>query len=124
MKQKRGSAHPDQPDLIADDCLQPASPGVPAAARPAHELPEILAAIRRHELLRSRAMDPDSSKRRAAEEVGACLGPKAAATLFQSISADCRNLLSEVQPVLNLFLGRRAASRLASRIIESSVVRF
>lgn len=130
MKQKRGSAHPGEPFHPADlrrlhSAGQTAVKGV--AVRPAGqptELPEILAAIRRHEALRSRAADPDSGRRRAAAEVGACLGTHATATIFQSVSADCRNLLSEVQPVLSLFLGRRAAGRLATRIVEAAVVRF
>jgi len=87
------------------------------------QLPEILAVIRCHEVRRSATDDPERFKRRAAAEMVTYLGPKATARILQRVSADGRNLLTEIQPVLGLFLGRRAAGRLASRIVEASVVR-
>ena len=88
-----------------------------------NELPEILAAIRNRAALRDGASQRLVFKNRAAQEIAACLGPRAAACVLQGVTADCRNLLTEVQPVLCLFLGKRAAGRLTTRVIDGSIVR-
>ncbi len=104
------------------DWISPDTPrAAPSPAPDDRELPEILAAIRRHEARRSNTSD--AAWRVPEAEVGAFLGPRAAARLLAGVLPDGRNLLAEVQPVLSLFLGRRAAGRLATRLVESSFVR-
>lgn len=101
--------------------------GIRDAASPnqlTNELPEILAAIRCQEARRSGTGALQASKGRAAKQISPYLGPKATAGVLQGVSADCRNLLSELQPILSLFLGRRAAGRLSTRAVEASIMRF
>jgi len=87
------------------------------------ELPEIMAAIRRHEAQRSSLEDPAAAKRRAASEMVSYLGSEAVDKVFQNVAPDCGNLLTQLHPILSLFLGRRAAGRLASRVVDAAVVR-
>lgn len=96
-------------------------PDRPAPAAP--ELPEILAAIRAHEVRRSSLNDPDAPKRRAAAEIVGYLGSEATTKVFETVSPDCGNLLTQLHPLLSLFLGRRAAGRLESHVIDAAVVR-
>jgi len=65
----------------------------------------------------------EASKRRAASEMVAYLGPEAVEKVFQNVLPDCGNLLTQLHPILSLFLGRRAAGRLESRIVDAAVVR-
>jgi len=92
------------------------------SGRPPNEWPQILAEIRR-QAQSAGILDPEAAKRRAAAEIVAYLGPQASAKILAGVSSDCRNLLAELQPVLSLFLGRQAAGRLASRVVEVSIVR-
>ena len=62
-------------------------------------------------------------KLRASKEIEPYLGVNATDSILANVSSDGRNFLAEVQPVLSLFLGRRAGGRLATRIIEASAVR-
>lgn len=93
----------------------------PAPAAP--ELPEILAVIRRHEVRRSSLKDPDAPKRRAAAAIVDYLGSEATNKVFETVSPDCKNVITELHPLLSLFLGRRAAGRLESHVIDVALVR-
>jgi hypothetical protein len=129
MKQPVVSSHPGQAvqasrrrrglQLSASSQASRASGQSAAAA----ELPEILAAIRRHEVLRSSLKDSGATRRWAAAEMAAFLGSDAVDTVFQNVSPDCGNLLPQLHPVLSLFLGRRAAGLLESRLVASVLVR-
>lgn len=79
----------------------------------------VLDGIRRHQAKRAGHADPAFARQRAAAEIDACLGPLASAKILAGVSTDCRNLLAELQPVLSLFIGRQAAERLASRVVEA-----
>ena len=122
MKQKHTSPHLGKPvrraHLLCDQDLDQ-----PAKAD-AGDLPEILAAIRLHEVRTAALETQERAKSRAASEIGTYLGTEATAKILQRVSLDCRNLLSELQPTLSLFLGRRAAGRLTSRVAEELIVRF
>ena len=61
--------------------------------------------------------------RRVAGAIEPYLGKGAAATLLAPVRADGRNLLSDVAPLLTMFLGRRAAGPLVSHIVETAIVR-
>jgi hypothetical protein len=63
-------------------------------------------------------------KRRVSAKVKRYLGPGATDKLLQSVSGDGGDLLSTVEPVLALFLGRKAASSLVSHVVDAAIVRF
>jgi hypothetical protein len=121
MKQKHTSPDPNETARRASGpCdLEFAQP----TKADAGDLPEILAAIRLHKLRIAGLETAERTKSRAASEAGAYLGAEATAKILQRVSRNCRNLLSELQPTLSLFLGRRAADRLSSRITKGSIVR-
>ncbi|MFN7998261.1 MAG: hypothetical protein U0Q18_31865 [Bryobacteraceae bacterium] len=108
-------------EVLSTQLTAPAVEAQPLAST--NLLPEIMAAIRRHETLQTDASSRRVSRRRAEELVSPYLGPNATSMVFEAVAPDCQNLLSETEPVLELFLGRRAASRVASRIVEASTVR-
>lgn len=60
-------------------------------------------------------------KQRVAKQIEPFLGPEASHRLLQQVSADGTNLLSIVEPVLAQFLGARAASELASHIVDAAI---
>lgn len=62
-------------------------------------------------------------KRRVAGKVEKYLGTAATSKILQPVSDDGGNLLSTIEPVLALFLGRKAASRLVSHVVEAAIVR-
>ncbi|HEY1341242.1 MAG TPA: hypothetical protein VGF59_27215 [Bryobacteraceae bacterium] len=64
-----------------------------------------------------------AAKRHAAAVAGPYLGFKAAERLLDPAPNTGETLLSTLEPVLRLFLGRRAASRLVTRIAAESIVR-
>jgi hypothetical protein len=57
-------------------------------------------------------------------KVDSCrLGKRAADTLLQPVREEGRDLLSNVAPLLIMFLGRRAAGNLVSYVEETAIVR-
>ena len=67
---------------------------------------------------------PEALKRRVAGSIEPYLGKAAANAMLQSVRADGRNLLSNVAPILTMFLGRRAAGNLVSYVVDTAIVRF
>jgi anti-sigma factor RsiW len=98
----------------------------PADVRMDSEEPGMLAklrgAIRRWE---SAPPFPSNAalKHRIAGEIEPYLGPRAATSILGRVSDSGDDLLSTVEPVLALFLGSRAASKLVNRVVESVLVR-
>jgi hypothetical protein len=74
-----------------------------------HELPP----AKRHEEL----------KHRVAGAIEPYLGKGATHALLAPVTADGRDLLSQVAPLLTMFLGRRAAGPLVSHVVETAIVR-
>jgi len=65
----------------------------------------------------------EALKRRVESAVAPYLGAAAANQVLRSASRDGENLLPIIEPLLALFLGRRAASVLVSHIINDALVR-
>jgi hypothetical protein len=65
----------------------------------------------------------EALKRRVAGAIEPYLGKRAADTLLHSVREDGRDLLSNVAPILTMFLGRRAAGHLVSHVVEAAIVR-
>jgi hypothetical protein len=70
-----------------------------------------------------RARKGEALKQRVAGAIEPYLGKLAADTLLQSVREDGRDLLSNVAPLLTMFLGRRAAGPLVSHVVETAIVR-
>lgn len=66
----------------------------------------------------------EALKRRVAGSVESYLGKAAARALLQSVHEDGRNLLSNMAPILTMFLGRRAAGNLVSCVVDAAIMRF
>jgi hypothetical protein len=62
-------------------------------------------------------------KRRVAGQVGKYLGTPATSKILLPVSDDGGNLLSTIEPVLALYLGRKAASRLVGYLVDTATVR-
>jgi anti-sigma factor ChrR (cupin superfamily) len=90
-------------------------------AAPEAGLAGVLESIRGLEA-RSAALG-ETVKRNVAREIRDYLGAQAATTMLQHASPGGRDLLPAVEPTLALFLGRKAASLLVSRIVETAIVR-
>ena len=69
------------------------------------------------------ARTSEALKRRVAGAIEPYLGKRAADTLLRSVREDGRDLLSNVAPILTMFLGRRAAGHLVSHVVETAIVR-
>jgi anti-sigma factor ChrR (cupin superfamily) len=65
----------------------------------------------------------EAVKRSVGREIRPYLGGRAAIRILQDVSPGGRDLLPAVEPALALFLGRKAASLLVSRIVATSIVR-
>ena len=92
---------------------------------PAGDMGELLSSLRKWESGASRPERNSAAlKRRVAGAVEPYLGKAAAHALLQSVHEDGRNLLSNVAPVLTMFLGRRAAGNLVSCVVDAAIVRF
>lgn len=50
------------------------------------------------------------------------LGKSAAKSLLQTVRHDGRDVLTQVAPLLTIFLGRRAAGNLVSHVVENAIV--
>lgn len=62
-------------------------------------------------------------KQRVAREIAPYLGARASAHILAAVSPGGENLLPTVEPILALFLGNRAASRLVDRVVDTVLVR-
>ncbi|SRR5260370_42305458 len=100
----------------ADDAAVPPAP--------ADEVNSLMVKLRGWE--RSESGPPrnlEALKRRVAGAIEPYLGKRAADTLLQPVRDDGRDLLSNVAPLLTMFLGRRAAGHLVSYVVETAIVR-
>lgn len=86
------------------------------------DLSNLLAAIQGWAAATDRRADEDV-KQRVAGKVEKYLGDRATRKILLTVSRDGGNLLSNIEPVLALFLGRRAASRLVSHVVDTAIVR-
>jgi hypothetical protein len=64
----------------------------------------------------------EALKRRIAEELAPYLGKAGADALLQPVDDDGGDLLTKVTPLLTMFLGRKAAGKLVSRVVEKTIV--
>lgn len=87
------------------------------AAQP--KLDGILAGAHRWES----TVSPDAVKQRVGTAVAPFLGGNATRDLLGSVSATGENLLSTLEPVIALFLGCRAASRMFDRVVDRSILK-
>ena len=62
-------------------------------------------------------------KLRVADMIAPYLGREATQSVLQPVANNGENLLSSVEPILALFLGGRAASRLVSNVVDVTLVR-
>ena len=62
-------------------------------------------------------------KSRVAQQMQPFLGARATETILHKVSAAGDNLLSSVEPVVALFLGERAASRLVGNVVDRAILR-
>jgi hypothetical protein len=60
---------------------------------------------------------------RVAATIAPYLGARAAAVILLPVSETGENLLTAIEPVLALFLGARAASRLVTSVVDGAIVR-
>ena len=96
-----------------------AGPGEAAAG-----LDGIMARIERWEARRSGPEHAGAAvKLEVAREIAPYLGGRAAGEILEPVADEGQDLLSTVEPVLGLFLGRKAASSLVSRIVETAIMR-
>lgn len=65
----------------------------------------------------------DPLKLKVASLIAPYLGGQATQSVLQPVTDGGENLLSSVEPVLALFLGRRAAARLVSSVVDQALVR-
>ncbi len=67
-------------------------------------------------------VDPEVVKRRVGSKIDPYLGHPATGRILSAVSPACDDLLTNVEPVLALFLGCRAASSLVSHIVTGSLM--
>jgi hypothetical protein len=95
-----------------------------APPMPADDVGGLLSRLRTWESAQSQPeRNSEELKLRVAGSIEPYLGKAAAAALLQQVREDGRNLLSNVAPVLTIFLGRRAAGPLVSYVVETAIVR-
>jgi hypothetical protein len=88
------------------------------------EVNSLLVRLRGWERGESRpARNGEALKRLVVGAIEPYLGKRAADTLLQPAREDGRDLLSNVAPLLTMFLGRRAAGHLVSYVVETAIVR-
>jgi anti-sigma factor RsiW len=98
---------------------------MPAPPTSADDVGGLLSRLRTWESGESQPQrNSEALKRRVAGSIEPYLGKAAADALLQPVREDGRNLLSNVAPVLAVFLGRRAAGNLVSCVVETAIVRF
>jgi hypothetical protein len=67
--------------------------------------------------------EPAKTKEVLTDGVRPYLGARATETIVSGAAPDGHDLLSSVEPVLAIFLGRRAAGRLVTRVFDRVLVR-
>ena len=100
---------------------QAAALGTSPAAPPLHEI--VAGNQLWAEGQRRQGVSSDIVKWRVAAEISPYLGWAATGTILQAVSPDGHNLLSVVEPVLAVFLGRCAARVLVSHVVDCAIVR-
>jgi hypothetical protein len=103
------------------------SPALDTAAPPipADDVGGLLCRLRAWESGESQPQrNSQALKRRVAGAIGPYVGKAAVDALLQPVREDGRNLLSNVAPLLTVFLGRRAAGPLVSYVVDTAIVRF
>lgn len=85
---------------------------------------ELLTRISQHQFqLAHEGGGPSGLKRRVASELTPYVGPAIATQMLQAVPDTGENLLPSLYSVLRLFVGKQAASRLVSRIVERAIMR-
>jgi hypothetical protein len=103
--------------------LSAADDGAVAAA-PVGDVNSLLVRLRGWERGEScPARNTEALKRRVADAIEPYLGKRASDALLKRVREDGRDLLSNVAPLLTMFLGRRAAGNLVSYVVETAIVR-
>jgi anti-sigma factor RsiW len=97
-----------------------AASAVPASSGPEPALEKVLAGIRAWDAAAHTPGRPAALRRRVADEVAPYLGPQGAETVLASVSDGNADLLSNIEPVLALFLGCRAAASLVDHIVDAT----
>jgi hypothetical protein len=82
-----------------------------------------LAGIRKWDAAASQSSGRGGVRTRVARELEAYLGPAATRKILSKVSDDGNNLLSTIEPVLALFMGRQAASVFVSHVVDATLVR-
>ena len=96
--------------------LPAASPGTPDI------LNAVLERINEWDKNSARSGEASSAvKQTFAAELERYLGARAAGRILRSVSDDGDNLLSTVEPLLALFLGREAASQFVTRVLDTAL---
>ena len=85
---------------------------------------ELLARVSEHQAaLAEEGGGPAGLKRRVVSELSPYVGPTAAKQILQTVPETGENLLPTLDSTLRLFLGKQAASRLVSRIVDRAIMR-
>jgi hypothetical protein len=99
-----------------------AAEDITVPAVPADELNSLLVRLRGWENSESRLpRNGEALKRRVAGAIEPYLGKNAADKLLTPVRDDGRDLLSNIAPILTMFLGRRG--HLVSYVVETAIVR-
>jgi hypothetical protein len=85
--------------------------------------PELLESALRQAAAWERGHDPAAVQAAVAEGVRPYVGDRAAERLAHGEAPDGGRLLADVEPVLALFLGRRAAAQLVSHVLDRALVK-
>jgi len=86
-------------------------------------LDRVITATRGWDAARSAAPASESVKRQAAGKLSPLLGPRATRRILETVPENGDGLLPAVEPVLALFLGRRAAEEISGGIAKEVIVR-
>jgi hypothetical protein len=93
-----------------------------SAADAPFETARLLAKIRHWDNSRHAGQHGEALKQWIARELALYVGEEGANRLLRPVQEDGRDLLAEVAPLLSMFLGRRAAGILVSRMVEKTIV--
>ena len=84
---------------------------------------EVLSGIREWAAkLRDDGPGPEVLKVWVAAEISPYLGPSVTSRLLKTVAPNGEDLLSVIEPVLALFLGSRAASRLVTNVVDRAIL--
>ena len=112
-----------KPDEAATDSKVAGQPSEGAPPQTESMFAEIQNAIRNWESRPAPNRGGAAMRGEVARKIAPFLGPRASAHILSGVSGNGEDLLSTIEPVLALFLGNRAASRLVDRIVDSVLVR-